>query len=223
MCNRTCIEFAQRVINREDIQGKSVLEVGSLDINGSLRPIVEIYHPYSYIGIDIINGHGVDVICDSNQICAYFGQETFDCIIATELIEHVRDWKDTISNFKNALKSNGIILITTRSKGFHFHGYPYDYWRYEVKDMRAIFSDFHILALETDKLSPGVLLKARKPVEFVEFNTNDYQLYSIIKNKRISKITDFDIGLSKIQQRIKGILLKILPQIFIQVIRKLKF
>ena len=219
MCNRSCIEFAQRIINREEIQGKSVLEVGSLNINGSLRPLVEAYNPYSYIGIDILTGPGVDEICDSNEICMRFGHEKFDYIIATELIEHVRSWKITISNFKHALKSNGSILITTRSKGFPFHGYPYDYWRYEINDMESIFSDFHIEAIETDTLAPGLLMKARKPPDFIEVNITEYHLYSIIKGKRTLRITDFDIGLFKIQYTIKRLLLKMLPGFVLRFIR----
>ncbi|MEZ0346378.1 MAG: hypothetical protein ABWK01_07495, partial [Infirmifilum sp.] len=57
----------------------------------------------------------------------------------------------------------GIIYITTRSRGFPYHAYPHDYWRYEVYDMREIFGDFEIVKLARDWLEPGVYLKARKP------------------------------------------------------------
>ena len=41
MCNNACIQFVKKNLNDSDIKGKSVIEVGSLDINGTLRPIVE--------------------------------------------------------------------------------------------------------------------------------------------------------------------------------------
>ena len=36
-------------------------------------------------------------------------------LIATEVIEHVRDWRSGISNFTKVLAPNGVILIKTRS------------------------------------------------------------------------------------------------------------
>jgi len=182
MCNKACIDFGIENISLEDIKDKFVIEVGALNINGSLRPIIEKMQPRLYMGVDLQKGPGVDQVCSAEEIVNRFGVNSFDVLISTELLEHTRDWKKVISNFKNILKPNGLMIITTRSKGFCYHGYPFDFWRYEISDMRHIFSDFIIERLEKDSKDFGVLMKARKPENFVENNLDNYNLYSIMLN-----------------------------------------
>lgn len=197
MCNCACIEFGRRNIKETDIKNKTIIEVGSYNVNGSLRSLIEALHPDSYIGVDICKGPGVDQICGAEDIINRLGKEAFDVLISTELLEHVADWRRTISNFKHILKPNGFLLITTRSKGYHYHGCPFDFWRYELNDMKAIFSDFNIEVLEKDTLSPGVFLKARKPKTFKENDLCNYRLYSMISGRRCKTITDIDKFLFK--------------------------
>lgn len=141
-----------------------MLEVGSKYVNGSVRPLIEKFcSPREYIGIDLERGKFVDLVLPAEDIVKYFGPESFDVVIATELLEHVKDWRIVINNMKQVLKVGGYIYITTRSRGFPYHAYPYDYWRYEIEDMKAIFSDFDIMFLDKDREAPGVFLKARKP------------------------------------------------------------
>ena len=210
MCNTACIEFGKVHLTKEDVRGKSVIEVGSLDVNGSLRSIAEAFDPSSYTGVDIQMGRGVDLVCDACEVLNRFGAETFDVLISTELLEHVRDWRKVISNFKQILKPNGVLLLTTRSRGFPFHDYPFDFWRYEISDLQSLFSDFIIEAIESDPLKPGVFMKARKPRTFTENNIADYTLYSIIKAKRSATITEVDICWFKVRYAVRQFLYQIL-------------
>jgi SAM-dependent methyltransferase len=194
MCTRTCLEFVRAHICEEGVRGRKVLEVGSRDVNGSARPIVEAFGPASYIGVDIEPGPGVDEICDATRLVDRFGRSAFDMLISTELLEHVREWRRVISQFKQVLKPGGMVVLTTRSPGFHYHAYPADFWRYEVPDMRAIFSDFTIEALDSDPLSPGVFVKARKPVAFIENDTRDLSLFSILTRRRALDVTDAELA-----------------------------
>jgi hypothetical protein len=101
-----------------------------------------------------------------------------------------------VSNFKSVVRPGGIILITTRSRGFPLHGYPGDFWRYELRDIRVIFGDCVIEQLEADEpAQPGVFARIRKPSQLQEFDLTGYYLYSILRNRPASRVTDAEFRL----------------------------
>lgn len=193
MCNTNCLTFTLKNLKREEIEGKKVLEVGAYDVNGSAQSVLKSWNPASYVGADIEKGPGVDVVCDAGDLVAKFGKGSFDTVVSNEMLEHVRDWKKVISNIKNVTKPGGIMVLTTRSYGFNYHAFPYDFWRYEVDDMKEIFSDCEILALEDDAQEPGVLIKVRKPEKFIEKDLSKYKLYSIVADKKVIDTADADM------------------------------
>jgi SAM-dependent methyltransferase len=212
MCNEACISFAERILKEEDVRGRTVLEVGSLSTTGSVRPSIERLRPRTYVGVDIVPGPGVDEICDAAEIVEKYGAESFDIVLATELLEHVRNWRLIIHNIKTVLKPQGIVLITTRSFGFHYHPNPEDFWRFETDDIERIFSDFGIEALEKDPISPGVFLKARKPEQFREANLSGVALYCLVGNKRLLQVPAIRFVLFRILRRLRKFLSHFVPK-----------
>ena len=189
VCNAACILFGFRSISASEVAGKRVLEIGSADRNGSLRPIIESYHPREYVGIDVEPGPGVDRVVEAGQLAHVFGEESFDLVLSTETLEHIRDWRGAVSNVKRVCKRGGVVLLTTRSIGFPYHAYPYDFWRYDPGDVRAIFSDMEIVTLEKDsEITPGVFAKIRKPLDFRENDLSNHELYSIVSGRRVRQL-----------------------------------
>jgi SAM-dependent methyltransferase len=189
MCNMSVVEFFISALDPADLKGRRVLELGSKYVNGSVRPLIEKFcFPREYIGIDIEAGRFVDLILSAEDVVDYFGERSFDVVISTELLEHVKDWRVVFGNIKKVAKQDGVVLLTTRSKGFHLHGYPNDFWRYEPEDIRAIFADFEIVRLERDPTEPGVFLKARKPQDWKPAELSGIALYSMVLGKRTSAI-----------------------------------
>ena len=184
MCNPACIRFALDHLHREDITRKSVIEVGSCNVNGSFRDHVRYFGPASYLGVDAAPGPGVDQVCPAEQLVETFGPECFDLLISTEMLEHVRDWPSVITDMKQLVKPNGMVVITTRSFGFPLHCYPDDYWRYETEDMQRIFADFHIRALMPDPSEPGVFLKVVRPPGWSPADLKSIELYSMKLERR---------------------------------------
>ncbi|MHA1729904.1 MAG: methyltransferase domain-containing protein [Promethearchaeota archaeon] len=187
------IVFTVNNLKKEEITGKSVLEVGAYDVNGSLRPIIKMWNPSQYIGVDIQKGPGVDVICNAEDLEERFGSESFDIILSSDTLEHIYNWRGAISNIKKICKPNGILILSVPSIGFPYHSYPHDYWRYEINDIQDIFSDFEIQIIENSYPYSGVLIKVKKPQNFKENNLDTIMLYSIIAKKRVINISSTTI------------------------------
>jgi SAM-dependent methyltransferase len=189
MCSPACVAFGSSHVSPDEIRGKRVIEVGSFDVNGSLRSWVVSFHPASYVGVDIVPGPGVDVVCDAGHLVERFGAQSFDLVISTEMLEHVRDWRRVVSNLKNLLAPSGVLLVTTRSVGFGYHAFPNDFWRFSIEDVERMFDDMAIDAVVSDPDSPGVFLKAVRPATFAERPLEAIRLYSILRSARCDDIS----------------------------------
>lgn len=174
-------------IDFQDISARDVIEIGSRNENGSIKPYILKFQPTKYLGIDIFDGPDVDIVVDGTKMLEVIPKESFDVVICTEVLEHVRDWRALIHNMKMVLREDGLLIVTTRSIGFGFHAFPNDFWRYEIEDFRNIFSDFKILTLDPD-VENGTMIKATKPKEFVEVDISSLALYSILSGKREKEV-----------------------------------
>ena len=103
------------------------------------------------------------------------------------------------------------MLLTTRSKGFGFHEYPFDFWRYEMTDMEMLFSDFSIEALSSDRCDPGVLFKGRKPSKFQERDLSAYPLYSMMTGGRAVAIHNREILIFRGRYLARRAVIHVLP------------
>lgn len=188
MCDQNIVKwFTDAVKNHpEHFHNKVIIEVGSKFVNESVRPIIINYgKPCQYIGVDISKGKYVDMVVPAEKLVETFGEKAFDIVISTEMLEHVYDWKIVIENLKRILKEEGTILVTTRSFGCIYHGFPFDFWRFEPEDMKHIFADFKIEFLHYDNENIGVWLKAKKPIGW-KISELNYPLYSIAIGKHSS-------------------------------------
>jgi hypothetical protein len=75
------------------LAGTRVLEIGSLDINGSVR---RFFKDGQYTGIDVGPGPGVDVVCQGQDYTPPSG--CFDVTISCETMEHNPYWRETFDN-----------------------------------------------------------------------------------------------------------------------------
>lgn len=96
---------------------KNVLEVGSLNINGSIR---DFFNNCKYVGIDVGEGPDVDVICHGQDYDA--PDNFFDVVCSVECFEHNPYWIETFLNMIRMCKNDGLVFFTCASTGRAEHG-----------------------------------------------------------------------------------------------------
>lgn len=97
--------------------GKKVLEIGSWDVNGSIR---SMFRGCDYLGADVAEGPGVDLVCKGEEI--ELPDATFDVTISCECFEHNPSWKETFANMLRMLKPGGLCVVTCATLGRSEHG-----------------------------------------------------------------------------------------------------
>ena len=90
-----------------DVRPRAVLEIGSLDINGSVRALFG--GDVTYHGIDVVDGPGVDEVADA---AAWRADRTYDVVVSTEVLEHAPRWDRIITNAWDAVEPGGRLLLT---------------------------------------------------------------------------------------------------------------
>jgi hypothetical protein len=84
-----------------------VLEIGSRDINGGIR---DLFDCQEYIGIDALEGPGVDVVAKGQYFRTGF---QYDCIICAEVLEHTMEAPDIVANVARLLNPwRGAFVMT---------------------------------------------------------------------------------------------------------------
>lgn len=101
----------------EYFTGADVLEVGSLDINGSVRPL---FQGCAYTGCDVGPGKGVDIVESGDKLS--FPDQRFDTVISVECFEHNSKWVETFMNMYRMLKIGGLMIVTCACPGRPEHG-----------------------------------------------------------------------------------------------------
>lgn len=95
---------------------QKVLEVGSLNINGTIR---SLFKDCNYLGIDIGEGPGVDMVIPIHELSWPF---TFDVVVSTEMLEHDIHWKSSLESMYNNLKHGGLLILTCAGPARQEHG-----------------------------------------------------------------------------------------------------
>lgn len=101
--------------NPEAFDNVDVIEIGSLDINGTVR---DFFNANRYVGVDVGPGKGVDLVANGEDVD--FPDNSFDVAVSAECFEHNPQWEATFLNMVRM--SNKHVMMTCASEGRPEHG-----------------------------------------------------------------------------------------------------
>ncbi len=149
--------------------GRRVLDVGSLDVNGSNR---QFFTDCAYTGIDVAPGVGVDAVTSAHS--HKVPDEWYETIISTEAFEHDKYLANTLKAIVRMLAPKGLFLFTCATTGRGEHGtsrsnphdcpgIPWDHYENvteemvrSVLDMETVFSEHGFQVVGHDLYGYGV-------------------------------------------------------------------
>jgi SAM-dependent methyltransferase len=116
------------------VPGARVLDLGALDVNGSLRSLAPA--DCSYVGADFGPGNGVDVILQ-DAYALLFEPNSFDICVSSSCFEHAEFFWLAFNEVMRILKPHGLFYMNSPSNGA-FHRYPVDCWRFYPDSAAAL-------------------------------------------------------------------------------------
>ena len=143
------LDFVRETFStRQPLLGGRVVELGSFDVNGTIRVLFP--EASEYVGVDCHPGPGVDVVGLAKDVLAdRLGQ--FDVCVSTEMLEHDPWWRESLARGLDLLRPGGLLVVTCAGPNRAPHnpdespvqGY---YANVSADDMRAWAADHGIVS-----------------------------------------------------------------------------
>ena len=115
---------------------KTVVEIGSQDVNGSLRQVCP--DDFSYTGVDFEDAKGVDIVLEDPYKLP-FEDESVDIVLSSSCFEHSEMFWLSFIEILRILKPSGLFYLNAPSDG-EVHKYPVDCWRFYPDSGQALIT-----------------------------------------------------------------------------------
>ncbi len=132
-----------------------VLDLGSMDINGSYRPLFDD-PAWRYRGVDLAPGKNVDIVLADPYRWREIPAASQDVVVSGQAFEHMPFFWAGMLQIERALRPGGLACIIAPSRGYE-HRYPVDCWRF-YRDGFAALADYagmELLAARTQWAREG--------------------------------------------------------------------
>jgi len=134
---RRFVEIAADTISIQE----PIYEFGSFQAKGretlvDLRPI---FASKKYIGCDIRNGPGVDMILDLHSID--LPDNSVGTVLILDVLEHVTNPFKAMDEIRRILKNDGLVIMSS-VMNWPIHNHPKDYWRFTPEAFRILLVPF---------------------------------------------------------------------------------
>jgi SAM-dependent methyltransferase len=118
----------------------SVLEIGSKDY-GSTSSFRDFYAGSEYVGLDMAEGKGVDVIVDLCKGVGTLQENHFELGICCSVLEHVEKPWLFAANLTRLIRPGGRLYMSVPWV-WRYHAYPDDYFRFSHRGVISLFEEF---------------------------------------------------------------------------------
>jgi len=142
-----------------------------LDLGCGSKPYESLFiNAKSYVGVDIeLSGHNhkdskVDYFYDGNKLP--FPDNSYDCVVSFEVLEHVFNIQDMCAEITRVLKPNGLFLATLPFV-FEEHETPYDFARYTSFGITHILNSNDLQVVELAKSTTSVLTIGQLLINYI--------------------------------------------------------
>ena len=139
-----------------------VLEIGSKDY-GSTASFRDFYAGTEYVGVDMAEGKGVDVVVDLTKSLGPLKEGYFDLGICCSVLEHVEKPWLFAANLARLIRPGGRLYMSVPWV-WRYHAYPDDYFRFSHRGVMSLFEDF---------TWSNMFYSTNVPLEFVEVTEQD--------------------------------------------------
>jgi SAM-dependent methyltransferase len=124
----------------------SLIEARDQYLRGPLR-VLDVgcgdmpYYPFfaeladEYLGTDVEPGPNVHYVCPLEAL--EIPDASFDLVLCTQVLEHVADPKQSMSEIARVLRPGGHAFVTTHGV-WPFHPYPTDLWRWTQQGLESL-------------------------------------------------------------------------------------
>ena len=97
-------------------------------------------NPRRYVSLDLVSLSGITDVVGNAQALP-FRDNSFDCLLASEVVEHLENPQEFVGEALRVLIPGGKVILTVPFM-FHNHADPHDFWRLTRQGFGQLFKDF---------------------------------------------------------------------------------
>lgn len=135
-------------LSKEVPTGAKILDAGAGE-----TPFKKFFKNHKYLAVDTKwgdnnwNYSNLDLIADLTKLP--FKESTFDAVLCTQVLEHVKEPSIVLAEFYRVIKAEGVLYLSA-PQGWGVHQTPHDYFRFTCYGLRYLLekAGFKVLSIK---------------------------------------------------------------------------